>query len=578
MKSIILKYGHVPCLLYIGVFFCCFYNYHLLYTEQLQVFQFTRLYAETLIGQPGGITAWLGEFVMQFYCINHLAGLVITAVLLTLFMLQRRLLQSWRLPDYQALCLLPVGAFALFFLGTQAQVGAALSVVVALGTVWGVGLIQGEKVRLLVSLLLIPAVYWCTGGGCLVYAGLLIVGNLLSGKVRILFLLAGGLLALTIPLATRLYLMPLSWSETWLGDGFFRTATLPGKIWLLLFLPVVVPVLARIAGRVGGQGRRAFVTHCILFLFITGGIAGALQQKRNQSEETLYTLDYLMKKEEWKQLIQVAEKNPCRNQLFTSYLNLALSHENLLADRLFSFAQHPGVNEFWTSAWLPMYLTGELYYQLDMYNASRAYLFMANTQSPKGLSPAMCKRLAEVEIIRGNTITGMKYIRTLKHTLFYRAWAERMEHAVLSSHYPEELQRKIDSYRPNDAFLAKELLYNVAEKHRKDPDNRKVTDFLLVKYMLANDYKGFIYHFSRLPDRMKRELPRSYQEFLLMYAYMVHDTDLVKQWGIGNEVVNSFYQYLQINQSDLSPELLKQKLGDAYAHSYWFYAQYKNEF
>lgn len=138
MKSIILKYGHVPCLLYIGVFFCCFYNYHLLYTEQLQVFQFTRLYAETLIGQPGGITAWLGEFVMQFYCINHLAGLVITAVLLILFVLQKGLLRSWRLPDYQVLCLLPVGAFALFFLEIQAQMGAALSVVVALGTVCNV--------------------------------------------------------------------------------------------------------------------------------------------------------------------------------------------------------------------------------------------------------------------------------------------------------------------------------------------------------------------------------------------------------------------------------------------------------
>ncbi|MCS2889819.1 DUF6057 family protein [Parabacteroides faecis] len=48
------KYGAGILFLFIAVFFCFFYNYHLLYVEQLQLFRFTELYFQSLIGKPGG--------------------------------------------------------------------------------------------------------------------------------------------------------------------------------------------------------------------------------------------------------------------------------------------------------------------------------------------------------------------------------------------------------------------------------------------------------------------------------------------------------------------------------------------
>lgn len=577
MKTRLLSYGYILCFLFTGIFFCGYYNHHLLYVEQLQLFRLTRSYATSLLSEPGGPSAWLGEFLTQFYSVNYVGGLLVVAVLLIYYLLLKKLFRLWIPGCNTACCLLPVCAFALFFMDVHAQLGAAVAVTWAVGFVLGAGMIRNGRLRLAVSLLLIPVVYGCTGGGCLVYTGLLITGNLLSGKINLPFLLAAFLLGITVPLLTRIYILPMSWSETWLGNCFYRVDTLPGAIGFLLVWPVVVPFLLLALKKIPFVNQHRLVFTSFLSLFISFVLSGLFLFKMNRSEEIIYRLDALMKKNEWKEMIRVAENHPGRNRLFTSYVNLALLHENCLPQRLFSFTQYPGVNEFWTSAYLPMYLTGELYYQLGMFHAARAYVFMANTQSPGGLSPVMCKRLAEVEIIRGNAAAGLKFIRLLKHTLFYRRWAEAMEQSVLTGHYPEDMQRKIAAYTPGTAFLAKELLYNVAEQHKKVPEDGKVIDFLLARYMLANDYEGFIHTLSKTPGGMNRTHPRSYQEFLLMYAYMKHDNTLVGQWGIGQEVINDFYNYLQINQSGEPAEIIKKKLSDRYGRTYWYYAQYKNE-
>ena len=122
------------------------------------------------------------------------------------------------------------------------------------------------------------------------------------------------------------------------------------------------------------------------------------------------------------------------------------------------------------------------------------------------------------------------------------------------------------------------MLYNVTCKHKEDPYNRKVLDFLLAKYILANDYKNFLHCIAGLPYSIGNDIPRLYQEFLLMYAYMLDDNTLIKKWGIQQAVVTDFYKYLQINQSGQSEQKIKEELKKTFGHSYWFYMQHKNDF
>lgn len=95
-------------------------------------------------------------------------------------------------------------------------------------------------------------------------------------------------------------------------------------------------------------------------------------------------------------------KKPVQNVLMSSYTNIALLHQQRLSKELFSYFQVAHVNEFWSSNHLLNYLTAETYFQLDMLYAARAYMFMANTQTPSGRSPLYLTRLAEIEYRRGN--------------------------------------------------------------------------------------------------------------------------------------------------------------------------------
>lgn len=514
MKTILLNYAYAILLAYIAVFFCFFYNYHLLYMEQLQVFRFSGLYFRSLVDKPGGLMDWAGGFVTQFFCLNHVGGLVLAGLLGILLGLQRVVLRRLGLERYSLAALLPVAAFAFYFMDVNAGLGALLGVLTALASAVAVLAVRNRRGRWVLFAGLLPALYWSCGAWSLVYAGI-------------------GMVAGLQPVWRRVSIKMTSWP-------------VPGK---------------RYAG---------WVQPGLLLLILAATVVG-MQQRRNDSEETIYRLDYLMKRGAWDEMARVAARSSSRNAVFLAYTNLALLNTGKLTDRLLHFPQYPGVNEFWTPAYLPMYLTGELYYQLEMWHAARAYVFMANTQSPRGQSPVMYRRLAELEVVRGRPEAAMRYVTALGQTLFYRRWAREMEQAILSGNYPEDLQRKIDRYRPNGDFLAKELLYNVARKHEKDPGNRKVTEFLLAKYILANDYAGFL---ACLPQLRHAELPRLYHEFLLMYAYRRHDNSLLQHWNISRRTVEDFYNYLQVNQSGQPEEVIKARLQQSFGNTYWFYFQY----
>lgn len=572
------KYGYIALFLLIAVFFCFYYNYHLLYVEQLQLFQFTDLYFQSLIEKPGGLANYLGAFLTQFYAWHFTGGLMITSTLFLLFLLQKRMAKSWHTDvSYVFLLILPV-VFALFFMDINAKIGGILAILIALLFAWAASLPSNEWIRYGTVLLLIPVVYGSTGGGLFVYTSLLIVYEIQRGKRNLYFIIAFLLLSIVLPLYVRQYLIPLSWNNTWLGTSFYRGNNIPDRIWYILFLPAVTHLLASWGNRIINRSAYSNLISFLLTLCMLSGSVTLIYYKSNKREEVLYALDHLLKKKEWKEMIRIADKQPYRNAVFVSYTNLALLNLGELPDKMMNYSQRPDINEFWTSSYLPMFLTGETYYNLDMYDGARAYLYMANTQSPSGQSPYMFQRLAELEIIRGNSASGMKYIQTLKQTLHYRTWAIEMEQAILSGKYPDHLLIPMKQYKENNSFLAKEMLYNVACKHRESPENPKVRDFLLAKYILVNDYKNFIHCISNLPNGIGREFPRSYQEFLLMYAYMLRDNTLIEKWKIHQNVVTDFYQYLQINQSGQPKEVIKKKLGKSFRQSYWYYVQYTNEF
>lgn len=76
----------------IFIFFMFFYNSHLHFAEQFQLFLLTGDYFTTRIAFPGGFNGWLGDFLTQFYYLSFAGPLIIAGLLLVLQLVIRRML------------------------------------------------------------------------------------------------------------------------------------------------------------------------------------------------------------------------------------------------------------------------------------------------------------------------------------------------------------------------------------------------------------------------------------------------------------------------------------------------------
>lgn len=353
------KYGPGILFLFIAVFFCFFYNYHLLYVEQLQLFQFTELYFQSLINKPGGMADYMGAFFTQFYAWNHTGGLLLTVALLLLFTLQKRIARSWELKVTDTFLLIPPIICTLFFMDINARFGALAAVLTAMVFAWGVSCFTKRWMRYTSALLLVPVIYGSTGGGLIVYTSLLVIHELLRGGKNTYFLTVLLLFSLVFPLYVRQYLIPLSWNDTWFGTAFYQGNNRPVLIWYILFSPALSCLLATWSSRITAGSKHANRISVLLACCIIGGSGTLICCQRNPNEEMLYTLDHLFKKKEWEEMVRIASEHPYRNPVFVSYINLALLNLGKLPDQMMNFSQRANINEFWTSSYLPMFLTGE---------------------------------------------------------------------------------------------------------------------------------------------------------------------------------------------------------------------------
>lgn len=554
-------------LLFTAILYAFFYNYHVLFVEQLRLFEWNGAYFNETIREPGGLSAYIGEFISQFYHWNHFGGLLIAIGIGGVCVAYERLLAHWGLPGSASWALFPAGALSLAFLSLDTSFGLIVGLLITFLFARITIRERSGWIRRALSLVGLPICYFLTGAGVFLYLGILLLDEALYSRDRRYgWWIVYGLLAILPPLLAY-YRYDITETQAWIGTGCLLTGESLSGLYILAATLLLPPLLADWSKGMPWWGKRKVVF--ALDLLVCLAAIGLVVSHVKLKDERLYRLHHLTAHAQWDQVLKVMEEESSKNILLSSYANIALLNKHCLSQKQFQFYQTPHVNEFWSSNHLLNYLTAETYYQLDMLYAARAYMFMANTQTPLSRSPLYLRRLAEIEYRRGNAAASLKYVTLLESTLFYADWARDFRKAMnVSSTSTDD----VPAYPENDSFLAKEMLYNVEQHWRQSGgDNPKVADFLLARYMLNNQYNAFI----QLAKRTNLSLSgcEAYQEFLLMYAYLLKDNALIQDWGIGQPVLERFYRYLRINQSGKSDEEVK-RLLEPYRDTYWYYVQY----
>lgn len=199
----------------------------------------------------------------------------------------------------------------------------------------------------------------------------------------------------------------------------------------------------------------------------------------------------------------------------------------------------------------------ELYWALgDMTFTERAAM-MTNVFSPNNRNVRMIRRLAECNIVSGDSLAAEKYLRILDKTFAYSKWAKHVR-----AHGKDIYQSKMERVNRRDTITVSDNAhFLMMQLLDADANNIAALDYILCSTLLLKD----IYNFKRDYDRYCMDtrnprLKRLYQEALCI-------------WLAGNNAQQAEWQrYIQ--RQDVMQQFMEynsQRGNPKFKGTYWYY-------
>ena len=255
----------------------------------------------------------------------------------------------------------------------------------------------------------------------------------------------------------------------------------------------------------------------------------------------------------------VEGENKWTDQMLFFY-NLAQAQRGELPDHLLDFTQnYLGTFEKIgpDTPMLTIRNMNELYWALgDMTFTERAAM-MTNVFSHNNRNVRMMRRLAECNIVSGDTLAAEKYLRILDKTLVYRRWADNVR-LYGKDIYQKKMQmvnrRDTITITDNAHFLMMQLL-------DANPDNIVALDYILCSDLLLKDMTNFKRDYDRYCiETGKPRLKPLYQEALCI-------------WLAGTDAPQEDWQnYIKMN--DVMQRFIdynNQRGNPRFKGTYWYY-------
>ena len=150
----------------------------------------------------------------------------------------------------------------------------------------------------------------------------------------------------------------------------------------------------------------------------------------------------------YNQVINMVEKDKNPNQYMKFYHDLIMAQ---FRSQPASLNKYPNkdIGTFETLEANPSLLTihalNELYWVLDDMTFCERAAMLGNIYSPNCRNIRMVKRLAEINLVRGNYAATRKYLRILQKTFVWKRWADRV-FASLDKHATDEEKALLQQY------------------------------------------------------------------------------------------------------------------------------------
>ena len=388
--------------------------------------------------------------------------------------------------------------------------------------------------------------YYLYVGAIILISCLLLIGTLLYKALRNFKVSKAVALILTLAMMTSVAVCHFSTS-------YRLSSTISIVGWgLLLWLVSLLPCWKK---------QLAVLALTILPVYLLFGLP---EVKKLQGPDLILEKDFAVDCEYYfgnhDEVIHLVESSSQRTDQMIFFYNLVQAQRGELPDHLMKFTPNILGTFYKIGPETPMLTIrnmNELYWALgDMTFTERAAM-MTNVFSHDNRNVRMIRRLAECNIVSGDTLAAEKYLRILDKTLIYKRWADNVR-LYGKDIYQKKMQmvnrRDTITITDNAHFLMMQLLDT-------NSDNIVALDYILCSTLLLKDITNFKRDYDRYCiETGKPRLKTFYQEALCIW---LAGTDASQEdWEKYIQRAEVFQRFQQYNQ---------QRGSIQFKDTYWYY-------
>lgn len=268
----------------------------------------------------------------------------------------------------------------------------------------------------------------------------------------------------------------------------------------------------------------------------------------------------------WKKVEELTQDNRPYN-IDIYYHNLALAMRNALTEKMFERHQNQQIGLFLPVNEKGNYFlfsaAGEAWWAVGDLTMAEHATMLGMIFSPLHTGTRNLRRLAEINLAKGDRPAAMKYLRLLQQSIPHRRWAEARMQQPETQSYQAEMQSASDTLRL--ASQTQRSLRNLLDSH---PDNTRAVQYLMAYDLLTKDMLSFADDFEQYGMHMT---DRTLEEAMLII--MTSRPEMRDRWH--DYVQPSTYRDFQtfnniFEQSKGNPQMLKAQFGN----TYWYYMQF----
>lgn len=542
--------------------------------EQYSLFLFKEDYFMELLGQPGGFNEYITAFVTQFFIFPFLSSGSLAILLGIIVILFHQFLKRCGIETSIVIAMLPTFLFWVFPVESIAYILAALF---GIGSALGYSYIRKPAIRYIFGFTILLLIYLLAAPAHLLAAALMVVYEFFTGERKQRFIVAAGLLlwGIVIPLLVMrtIYIVPIR--EAFLSKHLYHPEyPIPTSFWYIWCsfpLATLIAYAFRKQKKVFKKEWMNLAALCLILILMMGGLTLYKQHPLEQA----YQYDWYARQQQWKQIVEHAEKHSVKDKDALVYVNLAYAYMDRFNEALMRFPQigEEGFIPYDPKTRLGLIEASEVAWLVNHTNASQRFAFVGVLSAQRCVQPRLMKRLVESYLVNKEYKVAEKYIKILEGTLFYSSWAKEqrplLNPETASSTDWIVQRRKLNPITDNNHDLTKTLPNALAFLIDDHPENKMAFEYGMGYLLIYKDLGTFMHYMNLLKEKGE-PIPAFYQEAIcLYYAAVEKNPEAFKSYAINPAVYERFQNYLNQTQR-LSPALL----ANQYGNTYYYYAQF----